>query len=347
MVVPFAGLAGLVAIAVGAILFWPRLLQPQVKPLADNAVVVRAMPSQAIPEDSPPQPLPPAKFLQNPPVQPHKVRRYLFPYPTTVGTLKWAVGAPAVAGEHEAKGELVIPADARVEFSANIEFADQPELFDGFGNEELDRVVLRPSMAANWQKGLKQICSRDRLAQLVLNGLSDIKDDSIDDINRLNNLRVLYVDETGITGNGLARLRQLSRFSNLSAKGCRPIKPVLTKLRNSKEITWLFLANCELDNNDLGTIATMPRLIDISIAGNPLINDAGLAKLVGLTELRILRMRNTGVTPACIDFFRKMHRLKFLEIDYEGWSRENQAELKRALRGCKLVRKPQRTKQFE
>lgn len=347
IVVPFTMLAGLLAITVGAILFWPRALQPPIRPLVDKAPVVRATPTQAMSEDPAPQPLPMAKFLQNPPVQPHRVRRYFFPYPATVGTLKWTVGDQAFASEHEAKGEVVIPADACVEFSADTQFAYQPELFDGFGNEELDRVVLRPSMAANWQKGLKRICRRDRLVQLVLNDLPEIKDDCIDDINRLKNLKILYIDDTGITGNGLARLRRLPHFSNLSARGCKPVKPALAELRNSKEITGLFLANCELDNNDLGTIATMSSLNDIAIGGNPLITDAGLAKLLGLTELRIMRMRNTSVTPACIDFFRKMHRLDRLEIDYEGWSKENQAELKRVLRGCELVRKAKKPNQFE
>jgi serine/threonine protein kinase len=339
VVVPFAVLAGSLAIAVGAILFWPRSLQPPVRPLADKAPVSRVVSSPASSEEPAPPPLPMKKFLQNSPIQPHKVRIYSFPYPTSVGTLKWTVDAHDTPVEHEAKGEVVVPADAWVEFTADHQFAYQPELFDGFGKEELDMVVLRPNMAANWRKALKQICCKDRLSQLVLNDLSDINDDMIEDIDRLPNLRVLYVDSTDITGYGLSRLKRLPRFTYLSARGCTPIRPVLDKLRNSKAILGLYLAKTQLSDDDLSAIATMPNLVDIGIGENPKISDVGLAKLARLTELRMLHIRNTGVSPACIDVFRKMHRLKGLEIEDEVWSNEKQAELKRVLRGCKFIRR--------
>jgi hypothetical protein len=80
------------------------------------------------------------------------------------------------------------------------------------------------------------------------------------------------------------------------------------------EVKYVFLCGCGADDETLVLIRGMPRLESLNISYTTKITDDGLANLASLTELRELRMSNTGVTDAGLAHLRGLKKLKDLNL---------------------------------
>ena len=87
----------------------------------------------------------------------------------------------------------------------------------------------------------------------------------------------------------------------------------LFSLQEVKEnITWLNLADCRLNDDQLNYLTELPNLTRLKIQKNPMITDRGIAILTGLKNLSELNLYGTRVSDEAFFYLGQMTGLKKL-----------------------------------
>jgi serine/threonine protein kinase len=275
-------------------------------------------------------------YLQNPPANWLQRRRFVFPDEMSLGLLNWdfedLTGRtfPTIS-RVKAQGGISVPAHNRLVLTAYDALSDKPNLFDGFGANDLDGLSL--DNECSWQdRHIKCISHMTGLVFLDVND-SEATDNCINDLNKLSNLKTLLIKNSHLSGEALASLEILPKLVILDASGDHTIRGALKKLRDSQAIKRLYVHDCDLTDSDMQLIATMSNLEILNLSNNPKLTDLGVEAISRLKTLHDLNIRGTNVCAACIPALAKMQSLdqKKLQIDAQKWSKSDQQFIKDAL----------------
>ncbi len=263
--------------------------------------------------------------------------RYKFPTDQSLGRIEWQFFAPhgqAQMRQCEARGFVSIPAGALLSIEPGAALMTEPELFSGFGATELDGIWLGSPYDWN-DKHIALISRLTGLRTLSLNH-ANVTDSCIADLNKLTRLRHLRAEFTCFTGQGLCRLKRLPELEALaySGPGCVPF---LRKMANSKSVKELKLKSCDLVDDDMKILSTIPNLTTLDLSRNPGLTDRGISCLEGLKNIRELYIDDTSVSPGCIKTLKHLS-LRTLKIGSNNWTREQLVTLNDALPGCHIVK---------
>jgi len=273
-------------------------------------------------------------FLYAIDINPHQLR-YKFPTDQSLGRLEWLFFGPdgkAQTGHCEARGFVSIPAGALLSIQPGAALLTQPELFNGFGPNDLDGIFLYSPYEWN-DKHIAAISRLTGLKSLTLNH-AFVTDNSIDDLNKILELTHLRAENTGWTGQGLSKLKTLPELESLIYSGQGGVS-FMKRMANSKLLKELKLESCNLLDADMKIISTIPNLTILDLSRNPELTDRGISCLEGLKNLRELYIDSTGVSPACIKTLKYLP-LRILKIDIANWTREQVIMLESAIPGCHI-----------
>lgn len=155
-------------------------------------------------------------------------------------------------------------------------------------------------------KNIKQILEDDWKVSLVKKSYVETASVEPVETDVMTNL-----NELGFTGSPLASGNNFMdiRFNKL---GATPSKTDLEKLLAAKEqITWLNLANQQIDDEMLSVIGQLTNLTRLQIQQNP-ISDNGVAKLGNLKNLETLNLYGTDITDAALSTIEQLPNLQKL-----------------------------------
>ncbi len=129
------------------------------------------------------------------------------------------------------------------------------------------------------------------LEALSLSSCKQLTDAALPHLRGLTRLQSLTLDETQVSGAGLALLQSFPQLQTLVLGQCKRISDSgLSHVAERTSLQKLLLANCSA------------------------ITDAGMVHLEGLSDLRILDLGCTGVTDAGLAHLRTLTRLEYLNL---------------------------------
>lgn len=233
----------------------------------------------------------------------------------------------------EAQGTLRIPRQTKLKLILN-ENACRKGALSGFS--ELPFGVIYGVDAGNLESfdddALAQVCRLRGLRELSLLN-TEITDAGLPQIRKQSSLEKLQLGETAITAKAIDTLRTLKslvvlnlHFTNMKGADFAALKD-LTKLRT------LNVSSCQLDNDCLSKLAKINALEELSICGNGAITDISLGQLKALSHLKVLNIRDTSTTPACIAILKTL-KLTSLEVSFPD---KAVAQLKKAMPGVNIM----------
>jgi Leucine-rich repeat (LRR) protein len=226
-------------------------------------------------------------------------------------------------------GKVMVPPRTILELTASEALSKQPELFGGFGANDLTQLILNPALS--WSnKHVACISNLTGLSGLTINE-ADITDGCIADLNKLAHLNDLSANFTGITGAGFAQLRRLPQLRMFTAAGTNTLSVALQKMTGCQSVGSLQANQCNLTDKDMQVIGNMSNLEGLYVSENIHITDDGVRSICQLRTLHMLDLSQTAVTPLCINMLKKLPKLRWLGISTQKWSKADQLRIKHNL----------------
>lgn len=171
------------------------------------------------------------------------------------------------------------------------------------------------------------------VVEVRLNRSAGLRDDHLAIVAKFTTLTDLSLEETAITGAGLAHLAGL------------------------KKLEWINLWNTQIDDPGMTILARLPALQSLPVGGtqitdagllpfkehktlrylglrNTAVTDSGVAHLAALPALTELNLRNTKVTDDCLSTLIGLRTLKKVWLGDTGVTKEGVARLRRMKPGC-------------
>jgi hypothetical protein len=193
---------------------------------------------------------------------------------------------------------------------------------------------LRLSEGFIWgDQHLSYVKNFTSLAELKISD-SSVTNKCIDDINNLRSLFSLAVRRTKLTGADLARLDRLTRLVSLETTGIKNITAVLKKMRGTSILQNLEINQCDLTDQDIDLVCTMPNIDSLNILENPRITEESLVHLNRLKLLKVLYIDDVKLTSKVLSVLRSLPFLDSLNIDEKSATATEIARLKAALPRC-------------
>jgi hypothetical protein len=292
----------------------------------------------------------PAKYLQTPGATWAQTRKFVFPPGKKLGNFHLREARPnsiynidnpsrifhegQTGPDKEASGQLIIPADTLLELEASSDMEQKPELFNGFGPDDLDRLRLTDGF--NWgNEHLAYVKKLTGLAELKISD-SFVTNKCIDDINNLGSLVSLSVRRTKLTGEDLSRIKRLPKLVSLEAASVKKMTAALKKMQGESNIKTLEINHCDLTDQDIDLVCTMPFIESLDLLQNPRITEASLLHLGRLKFLSILYIDSGKLSPKLLAALSTLPNLNTLNIDQDGATATKLAMLKKTLPHCKV-----------
>jgi tRNA A-37 threonylcarbamoyl transferase component Bud32/Leucine-rich repeat (LRR) protein len=299
-------LACLLVLFAGAITAY--LLQPNLAAKAParqtRAVPVKsAAPQQAF-----------SQYLQNPGAGNSRPRVFQFPTDKSLGNLSSVSGpgAPAFL-PCLAQRKVPVPAGVLLALTATEAPCAEPDLFRGFGPDDLDQLTLDSSSSLSWtDTHIKYISRLTGLSYLNINQV-EVHDASIGALNQLTRLKTLSIKDTPLAGSALAKLEVLPKLNVLVVSRLNN-STLLECLRNSSNMWHLEMIQCQVSDNDMKIIATMHNLIELNLADNKALTDQGLQSIDNLPNLKSLNIKDTSVSDEGVAKLKVLPQLIFLAV---------------------------------
>lgn len=250
-------------------------------------------------------------------------RTIVFPTGSTLGTLHLLL--PSDLGFNRAtkwlclaqgRAKVQVPPETLLLLELNRTSFDDPSKLDSISQQGIDGI--KSSILSLEDNGDDLKCNR--LAQ---------------HISQFKNLQYLSFEKSSINDEGLKNLRNLSRLKNICLRMTETRGDCFVDLSKLPELTCLKADYCPLKQENLVYLASMPKLVDLSlsqielspegvsqiancasikglnIANNPRVDDSAIKHLNRLQHLTFLDLRGTGVT---IEGLRQLGSLKLVDV---------------------------------
>ena len=171
----------------------------------------------------------------------------------------------------------------------------------------------------------KYLRNMTRLETLQLPGNIDVTDADLEaHLSRLTALLRLELHDPSITDAGLVALKDMTRLNFLALPGSQISGAGLTNLRAMKGLKFLNLSVTHVD--DLAPIRHLTLLANLHLSYTP-IDDKGLAPIVDLIGLDVLRLDGTSVTGASYAYLKHLSKLDDLSLQNTKVGDEGSAAL--------------------
>jgi Ran GTPase-activating protein (RanGAP) involved in mRNA processing and transport len=133
------------------------------------------------------------------------------------------------------------------------------------------------------------------LTWLVLDSV-DVPDECTADISRMRQLRRLYLNNCGLSDDGLSRLR-LPELAILGLARSHVSATGLQALKGCPKLETLELPSCDLSDASLKALAACTAISNLDVSDNP-ITDRGLEILSRMPNLGFIQLNRTKISDA-------------------------------------------------
>jgi Leucine-rich repeat (LRR) protein len=236
-----------------------------------------------------------------------RFRRFNFPLDVSLGQI------------HSAANLVVVPAMGQIQFEANDPIyyvpddviAKFPGYLKRFGADDIYAVSM-PNLPSI--KPLLKACSEMRgLRKLTVYRCPNFKSSDLASLVNYNSLDELDCSYNKIDVAGIGELPDLKALKTLKLSGELNVDPVIKSLENSSMLQELYLDDCIMSFDTLGTIATLPNLTTLSLNADNL-TDGDLTTLSKCPKLRVLSILNTPITQQTAEILKSFPSLKSVHI---------------------------------
>ncbi len=275
-----------------------------------------------------------------------QTRLFHFPESTeqTLGVLHFPPGvqcfeAGTLIDQHQviqASGDLQVKNFQPFELEISEYLCQNPRLFARFRSDELSTLSIRDGHILGFSDNTWRYCSNLKMLTTInLPDTRTITNASIEFFDRLPKLSILRVDNTEITGTGLAEMHQLKKLRVLHAEGLKRPEAILKALEGSTAITNLALRVSDLS---VQSMCTLPNLRNVNLCFSQALSDVGLRQLTCLKNLRKLTLYDCPqITLQSLKSFSNLSELVVVvRPDHCFASLENQRQLRKALPKTKI-----------
>jgi hypothetical protein len=220
------------------------------------------------------------------------------------------------------KGEQYLPSGAKIYFYAYRPMAEHPELFDGFGPDELYSVRLQDLAGSeivsdlNWNDN--DFAHIARLTGLRELELIDASPTGVmcADLDRLTHLESLALLGQRADISWLANLHRLSKLKILRMSEAINVTPILQKLAGTNNLQKLVLEHCNVNMDQLNYVLTIKSINDLCLNDNAKVTDDAIPRMAVMPNLTKLAVARTSVTPAFIFKLSLLKKLKIFGISH-------------------------------
>lgn len=165
---------------------------------------------------------------------------------------------------------------------------------------------------------------------------TDFSDSDVQYVEVLPNLSYLNVSFTTVTGDALARMKNLKNLTALHAGGLANIAPLLERVSEMPRLAQLTVHGDSLDDESLLPISRSKTIQALSIGTNRNITDAGMKHIAKMKQLKYLDLYGTSVTPKAISILKQLPNLQTLIVSESMGSREHFSGVKKELKTVKF-----------
>ncbi len=152
----------------------------------------------------------------------------------------------------------------------------------------------------------------------------------------LPELKRLGLPGARVTPETFLRLRNFDTMILLNINFIPEVKRILPQIVKNTAMKGLLVAGCDLNDSDVEMISHMKSLTGLDIQENPKITDRGLTYLAD-TDIDTLYLAGTRVTAESIPLFKRMRKLKGVELSNEVWSLPELRKLRSELGPSRVV----------
>lgn len=219
------------------------------------------------------------------------------------------------AGKSRDVLEWVFSQGGRVGVNSDLHFVsrmeDLPDEPVVYYNVDLSKTKIPP-------QDLLRLEDLSKLATLRLD-YTPIRDQDLAYLKSLDDLGFLHLNHTGITGEGCQHLLALPELNAISVEFTMFTDAGLHELSKIEPLRLLYVTNTDITNEGMQTIGEMKNLTKLKIAGNPQLNDTGMAPLANLSKLEYLfAYQNLGITDAGLQHLQGLDSLHEISLSTTG-----------------------------
>ena len=228
------------------------------------------------------------------------------------------------AGKSRGVLEWVFRQGGRVGVNSDLHFVlsmeDLPDEPVVYYNVDLSKTKIPP-------QDLVHLEDMSKLATLRMD-YTPIRDQDLSLLKNLDELEFLHLNHTGITGEGGQHLLALPELNAISVEFTKFTDAGLHKLSKIEPLRLLYVTSTDITNEGMQTIGEMKNLTKLKIAGNPQLNDTGIAHLANLSKLEYLfAYQNPGITDAGLKHLQGLDSLHEISLSTTGITDEGLKDL--------------------
>ncbi|CAN5498296.1 hypothetical protein BH11CYA1_BH11CYA1_24180 [soil metagenome] len=217
----------------------------------------------------------------------------------------------------EAKGEVLVPRDARLTLVCNRSLAVEPWLLGGFSPGDLWGLVVDDACTLT-NEGATHVARLEQLKCLTVSASSlspniNINGESLRLLEPLTELRELELNNTGVKGSDFVFLSRLRKLKHLTFTPVTEAAELLAALAPNKNLTDLTLEHGPLTASDFKAISTCHNLRHLRVNDTKMTNDS-MEEISALPHLKSLEANWSLLDAECLNSLKKMKSLKDLSI---------------------------------
>jgi Leucine-rich repeat (LRR) protein len=158
---------------------------------------------------------------------------------------------------------------------------------------------------------LKALPSLEKLTFYDNDGVTD---DGLANLKALTKLTELKLTNIRVSGKGLAHLEGLTELESLHLGNTPVTDDDLAHLKGLKKLKVLHLYNTNITGAGLKHLSELSRLEYLHLSRNNALTDEGMKHLPALAGLRQLYLEHTGITDKSVEILKPLKKLEFLDV---------------------------------
>ncbi|MBS1993971.1 MAG: protein kinase [Cyanobacteria bacterium SZAS LIN-3] len=265
--------------------------------------------------------------------KPAPIKKYLVRQTATEKIFNFPLGEPIGRlhfhdTEVPATGKVVVPTNCDLDFIAQRPIAQDPQLLEGFGPNDLTAIDFVSN--EYWKdRHLKWVAHLTGLHSVNVGGC-DLTAASIAYLSNISSLRRIYFDGLHITADQWCGLKQLPQLTDINCESLQNCSALLTKLKQKNSLESLEIKGSDLSDATITSIASFKKLRHLKLVVNT-VTSKGLKSLLVLPKLDFLCISNRTLGPDSIEIFAAMPALRELEVQTGSWGEKNQGRLQQLM----------------